>query len=257
MALVRRRRRQLGPAAAPGAQVLGWDALRRLAAEGVALAPHTRTHPKLDRLADAELAGEVAGSLEDLRREIGDAVVPAFAYPAGGVSAAAAGAVAAAGYRMAFTTRRGANDLRTADPLRLSRINVGRRTKVLALRAQLALPARKAQAAAPARRRPRTPAARIAPRSPTSCPASRRSPRRSFSSRCWRWSAAGVRVEVYPLIREKAKLMHPEAQAVVDRAHYLPVLSPAIAASQVAWLREDPRAYLGALRDVVRGTLAA
>jgi colanic acid/amylovoran biosynthesis glycosyltransferase len=248
---------QVGPSAAPGARVLGWDALRALSAEGVALAPHTRTHPKLDRLADAELAGEVAGSLEDLRREIGDAVVPAFAYPAGGVSAAAAGAVAAAGCRMAFTTQRGANDLRTADPLRLSRINVGRRTKVLALRAQLALPARKSPAAAPA--------APPAPHDggedrPAVAYVMSRFPKISETFILVEMLAMerrGVRVEVYPLIREKAKLVHPEAQAVVDRAHYLPVLSPAIAASQVAWLREDPRAYLGALRDVARGTFGS
>ena len=67
----------------------------------------------------------------------------------------------------------------------------------------------------------------------------------------------GVRVEVFPLLRERAQLVHPEAQAVVDRAHYLPVLSPAILASQLYWLRHHPRAYLGALRDVARGTLGS
>ena len=35
--------------------VLGWDALRALAADGVALAPHSRTHPLLTRV-DAERA---------------------------------------------------------------------------------------------------------------------------------------------------------------------------------------------------------
>jgi glycosyltransferase involved in cell wall biosynthesis/peptidoglycan/xylan/chitin deacetylase (PgdA/CDA1 family) len=254
MALVDDLVAQVGPAAAPGARVLGWDALRTLAAEGVDLAPHTRTHPKLDRLGDAELADEVAGSLADLRREIGADVTPAFAYPAGGVSQAAVRAVADAGYRMAFTTQRGANDLRTADPLRLSRINVGRRTKVLALRAQLALPARKPPpvpaAAAPAAAAGQPAVAYVMSRFP-------KISETFILVEMLAMERRGVRVEVFPLIRERAKLVHPEAQAVVERAHYLPVISPAIVRSNLQWLREDPRAYLGVLRDVVRGTLGS
>ena len=51
----------------------------------------------------------------------------------------------------------------------------------------------------------------------------------------------GVRVEVYPLLRERAGLVHPEARAVVDRAHYLPFASRAILASQLYWLRRRPQ----------------
>jgi glycosyltransferase involved in cell wall biosynthesis len=62
----------------------------------------------------------------------------------------------------------------------------------------------------------------------------------------------GTRVEIYPLQRERAKTMHPEAEPLVERAHYQPLLSPAILASNLAMLLERPRAYLGTLATLVR-----
>ena len=41
------------------------------------------------------------------------------------------------GFELAFTTVRGLNDLRNADPLRLRRINVGQRASLALLRSQL------------------------------------------------------------------------------------------------------------------------
>ncbi|HET9457700.1 MAG TPA: polysaccharide deacetylase family protein [Candidatus Limnocylindrales bacterium] len=120
----------------PGATVLGWDALRRLAGEGLALAPHTRTHPLLPRLDPAELDAEIAGSRADLARETGSRV-PAFAYPSGAASPASVRAVRAAGFTVAFTTARGVNDLRSANRLLLRRVNVSVRTPLAALRAQV------------------------------------------------------------------------------------------------------------------------
>jgi glycosyltransferase involved in cell wall biosynthesis len=64
----------------------------------------------------------------------------------------------------------------------------------------------------------------------------------------------GVRVDLYPLLRERTKVMHPEAAAVVAQARFLPFVSPAILRSQLWFLRHRPRAYLGALRDLLRGT---
>jgi hypothetical protein len=45
--------------------------------------------------------------------------------------------LSAAGFEIAFTTARGSNDPHGADWLRLRRINVGRRSAVPAIRAQL------------------------------------------------------------------------------------------------------------------------
>ncbi len=64
----------------------------------------------------------------------------------------------------------------------------------------------------------------------------------------------GVRVELYPLLREHTTVMHPEAAAMVERAHFQPFLSWPILRAQMRFLRRKPRAYLGALWALVRGT---
>lgn len=64
----------------------------------------------------------------------------------------------------------------------------------------------------------------------------------------------GVHVELYPLLREKTSLVHPEAAPLVARARYLPFLSVPILQSQIHFLRRRPRAYLGALASMLRGT---
>ena len=116
--------------------VLGWEALRKLAAEGVTLCPHTRTHPLLERIPAQEAIDEAVGSLVDLQREIGP-THPVLAYPAGSVDACLAANIREAGFTLGFTTAHGVNDLRAADPLRLRRINVGRRTSLGVLRTRL------------------------------------------------------------------------------------------------------------------------
>jgi peptidoglycan/xylan/chitin deacetylase (PgdA/CDA1 family) len=116
--------------------VLSWPELRRLSSEGVVLAPHSRTHPFLDRVPLEAAREEILGSLEDLTREIGSAP-RVFAYPAGGENPSVARALAEEGFELGFTTERGTNDLREADWLRLRRINVGRASTLALLRAQL------------------------------------------------------------------------------------------------------------------------
>ncbi len=120
----------------PTNEVLGWDELRALAREGVALGAHTRNHPLLDRLDVAEAATEAVESVADLRREI-VGTPPIFAYPGGHVTDAVVDALRRAGVALAFVTRRGINDLRAADPLRLRRVNVSRHTTPLVFRAKL------------------------------------------------------------------------------------------------------------------------
>ena len=88
MALVDRLVAELGPEPAGVPGVLGWEALRELAAEGVALAAHSRTHPLLNRLPAERLDEEIAGSMADLRERTG-AGTPAFVYPGGGARRAA------------------------------------------------------------------------------------------------------------------------------------------------------------------------
>ncbi len=243
-------------APAPAARLLDWDGLRELAAAGVALAPHTRTHPRLDRLPAERLAGEVAGSLAELEARAG-AAARAFAYPGGAISAAARDAVRAAGIEVAFTTARGVVDVVGADWLALPRVNVGRRTSPLLLRAELAAPgvATSLDAARGRLRDSRGPASRDA--RPAVAYVMSRFPKLSETfilTEILALQQRGIRVEIYPLLRERGALAHPDAVALTAGARYLPFCSAAVVGSQLHWLRRRPRAYLGTLRDVVAGT---
>jgi peptidoglycan/xylan/chitin deacetylase (PgdA/CDA1 family) len=122
--------------AAPVCPVLGWRELRKLAAAGVAVAPHTRTHARLDRLEPARVREEMAASRDDIECELGRCP-PAFAFPAGGHDERSSQLLRETGFSLGFTTRRGPNDLRRPDWLRLRRSNVGRRSTLPVLRAQM------------------------------------------------------------------------------------------------------------------------
>lgn len=116
--------------------ILGWDSLRKLANEGVTLGAHTRTHPLMNRVTLKEALNEVLGSSHDLERELGS-TLPIFAYPSGEFSDEVAIMLAREGFKLAFTTSRGINNIKHIDPLRMRRINVGGKTTLPILRAQL------------------------------------------------------------------------------------------------------------------------
>jgi peptidoglycan/xylan/chitin deacetylase (PgdA/CDA1 family) len=120
----------------PRGHVLGWDELRELDREGVALAAHTRTHPALTRLPPDEARAEIRGSRDDLERETGRAP-QVFAYPYGDHDDAVAGLVRDENFAMALTCLDGHNDLAATDPMRLCRTNVTLRTTPLLFRIRL------------------------------------------------------------------------------------------------------------------------
>lgn len=117
-------------------RVLDWGSLRTLAKEGVALGSHTRNHPMMDRIPIESVREEIAGSLEDLKRETGSAL-PVLAYPAGRFDRHVTRIVAESGVELAFTTDPGVNEVRRSDRFRLRRVHVGIRTGLAGLRAQL------------------------------------------------------------------------------------------------------------------------
>jgi peptidoglycan/xylan/chitin deacetylase (PgdA/CDA1 family) len=122
------------PRPVPG--ILEWDDLRRLAGEGLVIGAHSRTHPVMSRLSAAAARLEILGAQEDLRRELGEAP-PVFCFPDGRYDRPVLDALHEAGIVVGFTTRRGTNDLRVADPLQLRRINVGPTAGLPVLRARL------------------------------------------------------------------------------------------------------------------------
>lgn len=116
--------------------VLSWEELRQLAREGVSLGAHTVTHPLMTKLSPGEVRFEIQQAQQDLQREIGT-TLPIFCYPSGGHDDAVVALLREQGFQMAFTTLDGQNDLRRADPLRLRRTNITRRTTAALLRIRL------------------------------------------------------------------------------------------------------------------------
>jgi peptidoglycan/xylan/chitin deacetylase (PgdA/CDA1 family) len=82
------------------------DQLLEIAAAGIRVGAHSRTHTDLTACSDAQLEREVCGSRQDLEDLLSQACTR-FAYPNGRVNARVRAAVAAAGFRTAVTTVRG------------------------------------------------------------------------------------------------------------------------------------------------------
>jgi peptidoglycan/xylan/chitin deacetylase (PgdA/CDA1 family) len=99
--------------------------LQEMAAAGVAIGSHTRTHASLTQCSPRQLVEEVAGSKKALEDLLGREVRH-FCYPRGFYNDEVVAAVREAGYVTACTTERGA--VRPgADPWRLPRLAVGKR----------------------------------------------------------------------------------------------------------------------------------
>lgn len=62
--------------------ILTWQQAIELADAGIEIGSHTKTHPDLRRLSEAEAQREIAGSREEIESHLGQAV-KSFAYPFG------------------------------------------------------------------------------------------------------------------------------------------------------------------------------
>ena len=125
--------------------LMTWDHVRVLAAEGMEIQSHTRTHRVLQTLRPEELVEELDGSRADLERELGRPIY-AVSYPAGhGIDGRPDGirsALARAGYQLGFTNAAGAQSLRGAiDRYNVKRIALDAHTPEPLFRAMLAMPA--------------------------------------------------------------------------------------------------------------------
>lgn len=67
----------------------------------------------------------------------------------------------------------------------------------------------------------------------------------------------GMRIEIFPLIRERAPVQHADAQAMVERSHYCTLLSRPTLDAQIYWLVRRPAAYLRAWWRALRGNLSS
>ena len=67
----------------------------------------------------------------------------------------------------------------------------------------------------------------------------------------------GAAVEIFPLLREKQRTVHPEAQRLMTRAHYTPFLSGPVLVSNLRMFVARPLAYLGTLFAVLWHTFGS
>jgi peptidoglycan/xylan/chitin deacetylase (PgdA/CDA1 family) len=106
--------------------LLTWDEVAALAANGVDIGPHTRSHGILAQATPERVQAEVAGSWHDLQAHV-PRPLPLFCYPNGkphAVNAVAANAVREAGLAGAVTMVAGLNVLGRTDPYYLYRVGM-------------------------------------------------------------------------------------------------------------------------------------
>jgi len=126
-------------------RALTWEEVRRMAEGNMAFGSHTKSHPRLDRLAPSALAYELEESKRLIEQQVHHPVT-CLAYPAGGCSPAVVAASRCAGYTAAFTTVPGINapgcdafrvrrsEVSASDPLLVFALKVRGSLDVLALK---------------------------------------------------------------------------------------------------------------------------
>lgn len=116
-----------------------WDQVRVLAGSGMSIGSHSHTHRALAKLSEAEQREELTRSKQVLERELGRQV-SAIAYPFGWQGAyneITERQARAAGYKLAFSARKGVNRPGCWDQFALRRLGVGFRDTPALFRAQV------------------------------------------------------------------------------------------------------------------------
>lgn len=112
-----------GSAGIPTLPLLDWHGVARAAGQGIEIGAHSQTHPMLSLLSPADVTCEVAGSRDDIGRELG-APPQSFCYPYGDVNHEVCMAAADAGYRIAVTTELRPVKAVSDDPRLIPRIDM-------------------------------------------------------------------------------------------------------------------------------------
>ena len=102
--------------------LMGWSEAAELVAQGMEIGSHSRTHPVLTGLAEAEMENEIRGSKETIENRLGRPVRH-FSYPHGIHDVRCQRLVAEAGYAGACSTLFGGNGPGT-NPYRLHRSEI-------------------------------------------------------------------------------------------------------------------------------------
>jgi glycosyltransferase involved in cell wall biosynthesis/peptidoglycan/xylan/chitin deacetylase (PgdA/CDA1 family) len=244
----------LGEALPLRTDVLSWTQLRALASQGVTVGAHTRTHPALTRMTLEEARTEIVGSRDDIAWRL-DRTPRVFAYPFGDHDDRVAALVHEAGFALAVTCVDGHNPP-GADPLRLCRTNITRRTRGPVFRFRLtragaALDRWRHHSVAPAMRKASP------PDRPRVAYVMSRFPKLSETfvlNEIRTMAALGVPLEIHPLLRERQAAAHPEVAAWAERARYGHLLAGETARAHLHFLLRQPRRYIASGLEALGGT---
>lgn len=118
---------------------LTWDQVRNLAAAGMGIGSHTRTHVVLDRIPPVQAREEMFESRERIEKETG-LLSGAFAYPNGIFNPGLEELVDEVGYEVAFSTHQGPSILSAVKdhPLAIQRIAISHKDNIIRFLAKLA-----------------------------------------------------------------------------------------------------------------------
>ncbi|QWR78422.1 polysaccharide deacetylase family protein [Candidatus Magnetomonas plexicatena] len=87
-------------------QLMNWDDINFLKENAIDFGAHSRTHPSLTKLTDSELEAEIRGSKDDLESKLA-MPIEFFCYPYGDSDNRVIESVKQAGFKGAFTTKKG------------------------------------------------------------------------------------------------------------------------------------------------------
>jgi colanic acid/amylovoran biosynthesis glycosyltransferase len=65
----------------------------------------------------------------------------------------------------------------------------------------------------------------------------------------------GFEIDIFPLVREREAVQHPEVASLTSRTHYHSVLSAPVILAQLFWITRRPIRYFGALWNVIWGNI--
>ena len=106
----------------PENKMMDWSEVKALTTEGITIASHTLTHPRMAQISPTEAMQELVESKKVLEKELGQEV-QFFCYPYGDYNDAVMKLVQEAGYRGAITTNLGLNNQDT-NPYLINRIRI-------------------------------------------------------------------------------------------------------------------------------------
>lgn len=67
----------------------------------------------------------------------------------------------------------------------------------------------------------------------------------------------GFEIDIFPLVREREEVQHPEVASLTNRTHYHSVISLPVVLAQLFWITRRPVQYFGALWNVIRGNVSS